>query len=58
MNNQDIATKYLGRALITLIIGIILVILAALGCNSNMSITNKGIEVHTLNSNSTPNFFE
>ena len=47
MNNYDIATKYLGKALITLIIGIIVIILAALGYSSNMSITKKGIEVTT-----------
>jgi len=44
---NDIATKYLGRALITLIIGMILIILAILGYNSNMSITKKGIEITT-----------
>ena len=48
----------IGRALISLIVGIIIVILAILGYNSNINITKKGIEVQSQNSNSILNGYE
>ena len=52
ISNNTVAVKYLGRALISLIVGIIIVILAILGYNSNINITKKGIEVNAHNFNS------
>lgn len=58
ISNNTVAVKYLGRALISLIVGIIIVILAILGYNSNINITKKGIEVQSQNSNSILNGYE
>lgn len=48
-----IAVKYLGRALIALIVGIVLCFLASLGYNTYIKLSNEKIEVQTENSNST-----
>ena len=50
--SNDIAVKYLGRALIALIIGIVLCFLASLGYNGYIRWSQKEIEVHAQNSNS------
>lgn len=53
--SNDIAVKYLGRALIALIIGIVLCFLASLGYNTYIRWSQKEIEVHAENSNSQNN---
>lgn len=50
--SNDIAVRYLGRALIALIIGIVLCFLASLGYNTYIRWSQKEIEVHAENSNS------
>jgi hypothetical protein len=50
-----LAVKFLGIALVTLIVGIVLCFLASLGYNTYMKFTKKEIEVHTENSNSPKN---
>lgn len=50
--SNDIAVKYLGRALIALIIGIVLCFLASLGYNGYIRWSQKEIEVQATNSNS------
>ena len=49
--SNDIAVRYLGRALIALIIGIVLCFLASLGYNGYIRWSQKEIEVHAQNSN-------
>ena len=53
MKSEIIAVKYLGLALIFLIVGIVLCFLASLGYNTYIKIqdNNKKIEVTTENSN-------
>lgn len=50
-NGNDVAVKYLGRALIALIIGIVLCFLASLGYNTYIRWSQKEIEVRAVNSN-------
>ena len=50
-NSNDVAVKYLGRALIALIIGIVLCFLASLGYNTYIRWSQKEIEVRAVNSN-------
>lgn len=50
--SNDVAVRYLGRALIALIIGIVLCFLASLGYNTYIRWSQKEIEVHAENSNS------
>lgn len=52
LDAEVLAVKYLGIALITLIVGIVLCFLASLGYNTYMKFTKKEIEVHAENSNS------
>ena len=54
-NCNDIAVRYLGRALIALIVGIILCFLASLGYTSYIKWSEKEIEVRAENSNSNQN---
>lgn len=55
MHTQDdsnvIAVKYLGRALIALIVGIVLCFLASLGYNTYIRFSQEKIEVQATNSN-------
>lgn len=53
MDAELLAVKYLGIALICLIVGIVLCFLASLGYNTYIKIQDKHkkIEVHTKNSN-------
>ena len=53
--SNDIAVKYLGRALISLIIGIVICFLASLSYNTYIRFSQKEIEVHAENSNSQNN---
>ena len=56
MNTNDsnvVAVRYLGRALITLIFGIVVCFLASLGYNTYIKYSDKKIEVRAENSNST-----
>lgn len=56
MNTNDsnvVAVRYLGRALISLIIGMVVCFLASLGYNTYIKYSDKKIEVHAENSNST-----
>ena len=48
---NDIAVKYLGRALIALIIGIVICFLASLSYNTYIRFSQKEIEVQATNSN-------
>ena len=52
LDNNVVAVKYLGRALIVLIVGIVLCFLASLGYNTYIKYTDKKIEVQATNSNS------
>ena len=52
-DSNVVAVRYLGRALICLIIGIVLCFLASLGYNTYIKYSNKKIEVQAQNSNST-----
>lgn len=54
MNAEILAVKFLGIALILLIVGIVLCFLASLGYNTYIKFkdNNKKIEVHAENSNS------
>ena len=52
---NDIAVKYLGRALIALIIGIVICFLASLSYNTYIRFSQKEIEVQATNSNSQNN---
>lgn len=56
--SNDIAVKYLGRALIALIVGIVMCFLASLGYNTYIRLSQKEIEVQSTNSNSQLNGFE
>lgn len=49
--SNDIAVKYLGRALISLIIGIVICFLASLSYNTYIRFSQKEIEVQATNSN-------
>jgi len=53
MNTESLAVLFLGIALISLIVGIVLCFLASLGYNTYLKIQNdqKKIEVHAQNSN-------
>ena len=54
MSGSDVvAVKYLGRALIALIVGIVLCFLASLGYNTYIKLSDEKIEVQATNSNST-----
>ena len=56
MNTNDgnvVAVRYLGRALISLIVGMIVCFLASLGYNTYIKYSDKKIEVRAENSNST-----
>ena len=55
---QNGLSLIIGSIAVTLIVGIIIVILAILGYNSNINITKKGIEVQSQNSNSILNGYE
>ena len=57
MEAEILAVKFLGIALIVLIVGIVLCFLASLGYNTYIKYHNKGkkIEVRTRNSNSNQN---
>lgn len=57
-NSNDVAVRYLGRALIALIIGIVLCFLASLGYDGYIRWSEKEIEVHAQNSNSKNNTIE
>ena len=52
VTSDYIAVKYLGRALIALIVGIVLCFLASLGYDGYIRWSQKEIEVRTENSNS------
>ena len=52
-DSNVVAVKYLGIALILLIVGIVLCFLASLGYNTYIKYTDKKIEVQATNSNST-----
>lgn len=52
VTSDSIAVKYLGRALIALIVGIVLCFLASLGYDGYIRWSQKEIEVRTENSNS------
>ena len=54
-NCNDIAVRYLDRALIALIVGIVLCFLASLGYTSYIKWSEKEIEVRAVNSNSNTN---
>ena len=54
-NRNDIAVRYLGRALIALIVGIVLCFLASLGYTSYIKWSEKEIEVRAVNFNSNTN---
>lgn len=53
--SNDVAVRYLGRALIALIVGIVLCFLASLGYNTYIDWSKKEIEVRAENSNSALN---
>ena len=55
VTSNDIAVRYLGRALIALIVGIVLCFLASLGYNGYIRWSQKEIEVRAENSNSNLN---
>lgn len=50
--SDDLAVKYLGRALIALIVGIVICFLASLSYNTYIRFSQKEIEVRAENSNS------
>ena len=52
-SSNDIAVKYLGKALLSVILGIIVCFLATIGYNTYISISQEKIEVQATNSNST-----
>lgn len=52
MEAELLAVKFLGIALIALIVGIVLCFLASLGYNTYIKFTKKEIEVHAENLNS------
>ena len=52
MSSNDIAVRYLGRALIALIVGIVICFLASLSYNTYIKWSQKEIEVRDENSNS------
>lgn len=52
-DNNVVAVRYLGRALISLILGMVVCFLATLGYNTYIKYSDKKIEVHAENSNST-----
>lgn len=52
-DSNVVAVRYLGRALIALIFGIVICFLASLGYNTYIKYSDKKIEVRTENSNST-----
>ena len=52
-DSNVVAVKYLGKALICLIVGIVLCFLASLGYNTYIKYSDKKIEVRAENSNST-----
>lgn len=58
ITSNDIAVRYLGRALIALIVGIVLCFLASLGYDGYIRWSQKEIEVHAQNSNSQLNEIE
>nr|DAJ13881.1 MAG TPA: protein of unknown function DUF3333 [Siphoviridae sp. ctvzh6]DAS23415.1 MAG TPA: protein of unknown function (DUF3333) [Caudoviricetes sp.] len=51
-NNNDLAIKYLGRALIAFIIGFFVYLCATIGYNTYLSFSKEKIEVRAENSNS------
>ena len=53
--NNEVAVEYLGKALISVIIGIIICFLATIGYNTYISVTDKKIEVRATNSNTSNN---
>ena len=53
--SNDIAVKYLGRALLSVILGIIVCFLATIGYNTYVSVSQEKIEVQATNSNSIKN---
>jgi hypothetical protein len=55
LDTANLAVKFLGIALITLIVGIVLCFLASLGYNTYIKFAKKEIEVHAENSNSQQN---
>ena len=58
MEAEILAVKFLGIALIFLIVGIVLCFLASLGYNTYIRLQNKKIEVCTENTDSKSNKFE
>lgn len=58
MTSNDIAVKYLGRALMALIIGVIFCFLANLSYNTYIRLSQKEIEVRAENFNSQLNDIE
>lgn len=53
--SNKLAVKYLGRALIALIVGIVICFLASLSYNTYIRFSQKEIEVQATNSNSQNN---
>ena len=51
-NGEILAIKYLGRALIAAVVGILVFALAVLGYNTYISVSKEKIEVQATNSNS------
>ena len=51
-DGNDIAVRYLGRALLAVILGIVICFLTTIGYNTYVSISQEKIEVQATNSNS------